>query len=436
MDLKKQLQMGKTKISVVGLGYVGISIAYAFSSKVKVIGYDINEDRINQYKAGFDVTTQVGNEKLKGSTIYFTNDAKKLSEAKFHIIAVPTPVKEDNTPDISYVENASRTVGRNLTKGSVVVYESTVYPGATREICIPILENESNLVCGRDFTVGYSPERINPADKNHNLGDITKIVSGINQYTVELIAEIYNMVLNAGIYKAESLEVAEAAKIVENTQRDINIAFLNEISMIFNKLEIDTKAVLNAAATKWNFVKMYPGLVGGHCIGVDPYYLIYKSNKHGYEPKIISTCRKLNNDMSQYIVDNTIYCLKKANIEVENAKIAIMGFSFKENCNDIRNTKIIDIYYRLKELHIKPYIFDPIVNEDEAMQMYGIKLNSCELVDMDAIIFAVAHNQYSLLNSKDMETYFTNRNKSRVIIDIKGIFDKEKFSDNYIYWRL
>ena len=340
-NLYERIVNGEEKISLVGLGYVGMPIAVAFSKKVKVVGFDLNAKKIELYKNGIDPTNEVGDDAIKACTVEFTADETKLREAKFHIVAVPTPVNDDHTPDLSPVEGASTIVGRNLTKGSIVVYESTVYPGVTEDICIPILEKESGLKCGVDFKIGYSPERINPGDRVHRLETIVKIVSGMDEEALDQIAKVYELVVEAGVHRAESIKVAEAAKVIENSQRDINIAFMNELSIIFNKMGIDTQSVLKAAGTKWNFLKFFPGLVGGHCIGVDPYYLTYKAEQLGYHSQIILSGRRINDDMGKYVAESVVKNLIKADVSIKSAKVAILGFTFKENCPDTRNTKII-----------------------------------------------------------------------------------------------
>ena len=358
MGLYEKLVNGEEKLSLVGLGYVGMPIAVAFGRKINVIGYDLNEKKIELYKSGIDPTREVGDDVIKTANVDFTADETRLKEAKFHIVAVPTPVNADHSPDLTPVEGASRTVGRNLTKGSIVVFESTVYPGVTEEICVPIMEKESGLKCGVDFKVGYSPERINPGDKVHRLETIVKIVSGMDEETLDTIAKVYELVVEAGVYRAESIKVAEAAKVIENSQRDINIAFMNELSIIFNKMGIDTKSVLEAAGTKWNFLKFFPGLVGGHCIGVDPYYLTYRAEMMGYHSQIILAGRRINDDMGKYVAENVVKNLIKADIPVKTARVAILGFTFKENCPDTRNTKVIDIVNELREYGIEPVIVD------------------------------------------------------------------------------
>lgn len=423
------------KISLVGLGYVGMPIAVAFSKKVDVIGFDVNSKKIELYKKGIDPTNEVGNNEIESCTVEFTCDENKLKEAKFHIVAVPTPVRDDHTPDLSPVESASRVVGRNLTKGSIVVYESTVYPGVTEDICIPILEQESELKCGIDFKVGYSPERINPGDKVHRLETITKIVSGMDEESLDEITKVYELVVEAGVYRAESIKVAEAAKVIENSQRDINIAFMNELSIIFNKMNIDTQSVLKAAGTKWNFLNFYPGLVGGHCIGVDPYYLTYKAEQEGYHSQIILAGRRINDDMGKYVAENTIKNLIKTGKNIRNAKVGILGFTFKENCPDTRNTKIIDIVRELNEYEINPIIADPIADKEEALKLYGITfVNMDDLKELDALIIAACHDEFSKITINEYNQMFKN---DKVIIDVKGILNKNKYEDaGYCYWRL
>ena len=354
MGLYEQIVARKEKIALVGLGYVGMPIAVAFARKADVIGFDLNQEKIKLYKSGIDPTKEVGDEAIRDTSVQFTSDEEVLDEAKFFIVAVPTPVNEDHTPDLTPVEGASHTVGRHLSPGCVVVFESTVYPGVTEDICVPILEQESGLVCGRDFKIGYSPERINPGDKVHRLETITKIVSGMDEETLDTVANVYELVVDAGVHRAESIRVAEAAKVIENSQRDINIAFMNELSIIFNKMGIDTKAVLEAAGTKWNFLNFRPGLVGGHCIGVDPYYLTYKAEELGYHSQIILSGRRINDDMGRYVAENLVKSLIKADKRVRDAKVALLGFTFKENCPDTRNTKIIDINIR-KETELDIY---------------------------------------------------------------------------------
>ena len=436
LTLFEKLVQGKEKISLIGLGYVGMPIAVAFSKKLQVIGFDVNEEKIEIYKSGVDPTKEMGDEEIKKCTVEFTADEKKLQQAKFHIVAVPTPVKADHTPDLSPVERASRVLGRNLSKGSIVVYESTVYPGVTEEVCIPILEKMSGLKCGIDFKIGYSPERINPGDKVHRLETITKIVSGMDQETLDEIANIYQLVVEVGVYKAESIKVAEAAKVIENSQRDINIAFMNELSIIFNKMGIDTKSVLEAAGTKWNFLNFRPGLVGGHCIGVDPYYLTYKAEQLGYHSQIILSGRRINDDMGKYVAENLVKSLIKKDKNVKSAQVVILGFTFKENCPDTRNTKVIDIVNEVREYGIIPKIVDPQADADEAQKLYGIQFQDIATIqNMDAVILAVAHKEFEALTVDKINSFY--KDDVKIILDIKGLLERKEYEKaGYTYWRL
>ncbi len=438
MNIYEDLKERKTKLSLVGLGYVGMPIAVAFARHIDVVGFDLNEAKINLYKNGTDPTGEVGDEVISKTTVEFTADPSKLKEAKFHIVAVPTPVNTDHTPDLTPVEGASRILGQNLTKGSIVVFESTVYPGVTEDICVPILEKESGLKCGVDFKIGYSPERINPGDKVHRLETITKIVSGMDDETLDTVAKVYEMVVDAGVYRASSIKVAEAAKVIENSQRDINIAFMNELSIIFHKMGIDTKEVLAAAGTKWNFLNFAPGLVGGHCIGVDPYYLTYKAEELGYHSQIILSGRRINDDMGKYVAESLIKNIIRAGVNVKDARVAIMGFTFKENCPDTRNTKVIDIYNELKEYGIDPIVIDPEADADEALRLYGIKFSDmADARDLDAVIFAVSHAVFTKLTKDDIGKMYASGNAHRVLLDIKGIFNRDEYEENgYLYWRL
>jgi UDP-N-acetyl-D-glucosamine/UDP-N-acetyl-D-galactosamine dehydrogenase len=439
MSLFDKIFKREEKIAVIGLGYVGMPLAVAFAKKADVIGLDLNKKKIEQYKCGIDPTKEVGDAVIKATTVDFTDDETRLREAKFHIVAVPTPINLDKTPDLTPVESASATVGRNLTKGSIVVYESTVYPGVTEDICIPILEKESGLTCGIDFKVGYSPERINPGDKVHTLENIVKVVSGIDKDSLEEIANVYALVIEAGIHKAPTIKVAEAAKVVENSQRDINIAFMNELAMVFDRMNIDTKDVLEAMNTKWNALKFYPGLVGGHCIGVDPYYFVYEAEKLGYHSQIILSGRKINDGMGEFVSDAIIKQLILANKVVRQAKVVILGITFKENCPDIRNSKVIDIITNLKEYSIDPIVVDPWANSEETKAEYGIDLAKLEEIhDADCIVFAVAHDQFKLLSLEKMNQLFADiPMNERVIIDVKSILNKEDILEQgYNYWRL
>ncbi|PLR75246.1 nucleotide sugar dehydrogenase [Bacillus sp. V3-13] len=460
MNLYKAIKSKKEKISVIGLGYVGMPIAVSFAKKVDVIGFDVNRKKIDLYKNGIDPTKEVGNEVIKNTIVEFTSDEAKLREAKFHIVAVPTPVKEDRTPDLFPIESACRTLGNNLTKGSIVVFESTVYPGVTEEICVPILEKESGLKCGLDFKVGYSPERINPGDQEHRLENIIKVVSGMDNETLDIVAKVYELVVDAGVYKAESIKVAEAAKVIENSQRDINIAFMNELSIICNKMGIDTKAVLEAAGTKWNFLKFFPGLVGGHCIGVDPYYLTYKAEQMGYHSQIILSGRKINDNMGKYVAESTVKKMIKANKQINGAKVAIFGVTFKENCPDVRNTKVIDVIKELEEYGVEVKVVDPLADKEDLWREY--RINPCameEIKEMDAVIFAVPHDEFKTLHLEDVKRMFgtTGYINSEVInevaatseteidvygndcvlMDIKGMFNRiEAENTGFLYWRL
>ncbi len=437
MSLYQKIVNREEKISLVGLGYVGMPIAVSFSKKVDVIGFDVNKAKIDLYKNGIDPTKEVGDEAIKNCSVDFTCDPERLREAKFHIVAVPTPVNADHTPDLSPVEGASHILGKYLTKGSIVVYESTVYPGVTEDVCVPILEAESGLKCGVDFKIGYSPERINPGDKVHRLETIVKIVSGMDEETLEEVAKVYELVVEAGVHRAESIKVAEAAKVIENSQRDINIAFMNELSIIFNKMNIDTKAVLEAAGTKWNFLKFFPGLVGGHCIGVDPYYLTYKAEQMGYHSQIILSGRRINDDMGKYVVESLVKKLIQADIPVKSAKIAILGFTFKENCPDTRNTRIIDIVNELAEYGITPVIADPVADAQEAKHEYGMEFVDMNTIEgMDAVILAVSHEEFSSLTMEDMAKFYSGEH-TKVLLDIKGLLNRKEYENaGYIYWRL
>ncbi len=437
MLLLEEIRNHDTAISLIGLGYVGMPIAVEFAGRgLRVIGFDVNSSKIAAYRSGVDPTNEVGDSIIKATTVEFTDDERKLKEAKFHIVAVPTPIYDDHTPDLTLVENASRIVGRNLTKGSVVVFESTVYPGVTEEICAPILEKESGLQCGMDFKIGYSPERINPGDKKHRLPDIVKIVSGMDEETLNIIEDVYSLIISAGVYRAESIKVAEAAKVIENSQRDINIAFMNELSIIFNKMGIDTQEVLKAAETKWNFLRFYPGLVGGHCIGIDPYYLTYKAEKTGYHSQVILSGRRINDNMGKYVAENVVKYLIKAEKQVKNARVAILGFTFKENCPDTRNTKVMDIVNELREYGISPIITDPVADKEEAKNLYGLQFADISNIrDMDAVVVAVAHSAFSDLTTDQVDRFFGDGIK--IFFDLKGLYNRKIYeSKEYYYWRL
>ncbi len=437
MNLYEKIREKKEKISVIGLGYVGLPLAIEFAKKYDVVGFDINKKKLDKYLNGIDVTNEVGNETIKNTTMSFTNDENKLKDCKFHIVAVPTPINHDKTPNLDPVISASKTVGRNLTKGSIVVYESTVYPGTTEEICVPILEKESGLEFGVDFKVGYSPERINPGDKVNTLTKIVKVVSGSDEDVLEIISKVYGSIIEAGVHKAESIKVAEAAKVIENSQRDINIAFMNELSMVFNKMDIDTKAVLEAAGTKWNFLKFTPGLVGGHCIGVDPYYFVYKAEQLGYHSQIILAGRKINDDMGKYVASNIIKKMIQAEQSIKGSKVAIFGITFKENCPDVRNTRVVDIIEELEEYGVNVVVHDPVADKDEVYREYGINLVGKEELDnLDSIIFAVGHTKFEEGYGFEFldKLYKTNK---KVLIDIKHILDRKECEERgYYYWSL
>lgn len=424
------------KLSVVGLGYVGMPLAVTFAEKeINVIGFDLNKEKVNKYLNGEDPTDEIGSERLKKlTTMEFTSDETKIREAKFHIVAVPTPVGKHNIPDLFPVESASRVVGRNLVKGSYVVFESTVYPGVTEDICVPILEKESGLKCGIDFKVGYSPERINPGDKVHTLENITKITSGMDEVSSEVIAQVYESIIKAGVHRASSIKVAEAAKVIENSQRDVNIAFVNELAMIFDKMNIDTQEVLEAAGTKWNFLPFRPGLVGGHCIGVDPYYLTYKSEEVGYKSKLISSGREINNEIPKFVVEKTVRMLIDNDIKVKNANVLVLGLTFKEDCPDLRNSKVVDIVEGLKSYGMNITIFDPVAEKEEAKREYGLEiLNKLENIEkVDVIIGAVKHKEFSEFS---IEKLYKER-QEKILLDLKGIFNKGEVKNKYKYWRM
>ncbi|MBQ7562573.1 MAG: nucleotide sugar dehydrogenase [Lachnospiraceae bacterium] len=439
MSLFEDIRNRKKKLALVGLGYVGMPIAVAFAKKVEVIGFDLNEEKIKKYKAGIDPTGEVGDEAIRETTVDFTSDPARLSEADFYIVAVPTPVNQDKTPDLDPVESASRLLGQNMSKGSIVVYESTVYPGVTEDICVPILEKESGLTCGRDFKIGYSPERINPGDKLHRLENIKKIVSGCDPESLEEIAAIYELVIEAGVHRASSIKVAEAAKVVENSQRDINIAFINELAMAFDKMGIDTGEVIDAMDTKWNALGFRPGLVGGHCIGVDPYYFIYEAERLGYHSRLISSGRQINDDMPDFVGENIVKQLVLSGKNVRDAKVVFFGVTFKENCPDVRNTKVIEIVRFLEEYGIRPVLLDSHADPEELTRAYGYELSKEEEgFDADCIVLSVAHKEYRERTLAAWDGFFTaGENSGKVIIDVKSILDRREVETaGYLYWRL
>lgn len=439
LNIFNELSKHQAKLSVVGLGYVGMPLAIAFAQHFGVVGFDLNEAKIALYQQGIDPTNEVGNAAVKNTTMTFSSDPKILEEAKFHIVAVPTPINLDKTPDFKPIIGASKILGQHLTKGSIIVYESTVYPGVTEDICVPILEKESGLKCGIDFKIGYSPERINPGDKVHRLANIKKIISGMDEETLEAIAQVYSQIIQAGVHRASSIKVAEAAKVAENSQRDINIAFMNELAMVFDHMNIDTNEVVDAMNTKWNALGFRPGLVGGHCIGVDPYYFIYEAEKLGYHSQIILSGRQVNDGMAQYVADATIKQLVLSGKVVKNAKVAILGITFKENCPDVRNSKVVDIVKRLREYGIKPIICDPWAAPQEVQREYHLQLAPItDAKELDCLILAVAHEEFKALIANGLDIFFKDiPNNEKVIIDIKNMCSlKELQANNYRFWRL
>ena len=439
MSLYERIVNRQEKIALVGLGYVGMPIAVAFAKKVDVIGFDVNQTKIELYRSGIDPTHEVGNEAIRNTSVQFTSDEAELRNAKFLIVAVPTPVNQDKTPDLAPVIGASEVVGRNLTPGSIVVYESTVYPGVTEDICVPILEKESGLKRGVDFKVGYSPERINPGDKVHRLENIKKIVSGMDAESLEEIKNVYELVIEVGTYPVSSIKTAEAIKVVENSQRDINIAFMNELAMVFDRMGIDTNEVVDGMNTKWNALGFRPGLVGGHCIGVDPYYFVYEAEKLGYHSQIILAGRKVNDGMGAFVADAAIKEMVLAGKSPKNARVAILGLTFKENCPDTRNSKVEDIIVRLKEYGIEPIVVDPWASEQDAMREYGVALMPMEEVgELDCLILAVAHNEFRQMRVEQYLKLFRDMpNNEKVLVDVKGILDCNALRNKGIrFWRL
>lgn len=434
----KQIVEKKAKIAVVGLGYVGLPLAAAFGKKVDVIGFEIHKAKVDQLKSGFDATAELTKEDLENTVINYTTDHTDLKLADFVIVTVPTPIDENNNPDLTPVEKASETIGQNLKEGAIVVYESTVYPGVTEDICIPILEQESGLKCGSDFKVGYSPERINPGDKVHTVDKIIKVVSGMDEETMETVAQVYELVITAGVHRASSIKVAEAAKVIENTQRDLNIALINELALIFNKLDIPTQDVLAAAGTKWNFLKFSPGLVGGHCIGVDPYYLTHKAEQIGYLPQVILAGRRINDGMGKYVAENTIKQMIRAGKIIKGSRVLVLGLTFKEDVPDIRNTKVVDIISELQDYGVDVILHDPLASDEDAQQEYGLQLTRLNQVGKaDAIIYAVAHNAFRSLSVKELAKLCTNGAGAGVIVDVKSVLDKSAIeAAGMSYWSL
>ena len=438
MSLYEKIINKEESIALIGLGYVGMPIAVQFAKKgLDVIGFDLNKEKIELYKNGIDPTKEVGDEAIKSSTVKFTYDEKDIQKAKFLIVAVPTPVNTDHTPDLTPVIGASEIVGRNLSKGAIVVYESTVYPGCTEDVCIPILEKQSGLKCGVDFKIGYSPERINPGDKVHRLENIHKIVSGCDKESLEIIKKVYDVVIEVGTYPVSNIKTAEAVKVVENSQRDINIAFMNELAMVFDKMGIDTNEVVDGMNTKWNALGFRPGLVGGHCIGVDPYYFTYQAEKLGYHSQIILNGRIVNDNMGKFVADATIKQMILSNQAPKQSKVAIFGLTFKENCPDTRNSKVADVIKELQEYGINPIVVDPWASQRDAMHEYNVTLTDIKDVkDVDCIIVAVAHNEFKKLSLDDIKKYYKKDIKP-VLIDVKGLYKVEELqSSNISWWRL
>lgn len=417
------IELGDVKICVIGLGYVGLPLANAFSRIFPVVGYDLSEKRINELNKGIDSTNEVKVEELIDSAnLAFTNDESELASSNVFIVTVPTPIDEYKVPDLSALRNASRTIGTYLKRDDIVIYESTVYPGATEEECVPVLEAQSKLTFNKDFYVGYSPERINPGDKKNRLETIVKVVSGSTPESADLINSIYSSIVKAGTHLVSSLKVAEAAKVIENTQRDVNIALMNELSMLFNKLGLNSDEVLEAAGTKWNFIKFSPGLVGGHCIGVDPYYLTHKAKQVGFHSEMILSGRRINDQMGEYVAKEFIYSMLKKKVELTQAKVLILGITFKENCPDIRNTRVIDIYQHLKQVGINVDVYDPVVSPEDAKQEFGIDILQKLTQKYDGMIVAVAHSQFLEIKRDEI---LAHCNEPRVIYDVKGIFPKD-----------
>lgn len=440
MSLYEKLISGEEKLSLIGLGYVGMPIAVAFAQKgINVVGFDLNTHKIDLYKSGIDPTHEVGDTIIAESKVEFTSDEENLRRAKFHIVAVPTPVNQDHTPDLTPVIGASEILGRNLTKGSIVVYESTVYPGVTEDVCIPILEKMSGLICGIDFKIGYSPERINPGDKIHRLENIRKIVSGMDEESLNEIKNVYDIVIEVGTYPVSNIKTAEAIKVVENSQRDINIAFMNELAMVFDRMGIDTNEVVDGMNTKWNALGFRPGLVGGHCIGVDPYYFTYEAEKLGYHSQIILNGRIVNDGMGKFVADAAIKQMILAGKSPAKSKVVILGLTFKENCPDTRNSKVNDIVVRLQEFGIQPIVVDPWASEQDAMHEYGIALESMETAQgADCIIVAVAHNEFKAMKLHDIvKMYKAGPADEKVLVDVKGLYSIKEANDiGMRYWRL
>ncbi|UZP66502.1 nucleotide sugar dehydrogenase [Desulfovibrio mangrovi] len=416
---------GKTAVAVIGLGYVGLPLAVSLSEHFRTIGFDISEHRVQELTDGIDRTGEVENDRLKASSVEFTTDPARIGEAGIVIVAVPTPIDSHRNPDLTPVIKASETVGRNMSKGCMVVYESTVYPGLTEEECVPVLERLSGLKFGTDFTVGYSPERINPGDKVNTLETIVKVVAGSDDRTLDILAGLYGTVVKAGVHRASSIKVAEAAKVIENTQRDLNIALMNELSIIFDRMGIDTMEVLQAAGTKWNFLPFRPGLVGGHCIGVDPYYLTFKAEDLGYHPQVILAGRRINDSMSKFVAESCVKGLIRCNRLIQGARVGVLGFTFKENVPDLRNTKVIDMVHELREYGVEVLVHDPVADSEEARHEYGLELSHLQDFDrLDAVILAVAHDEYRAIAPAQLRSWFAEP-KNALLLDVKCMFDPE-----------
>lgn len=440
MSLFEKLVRNEENLALVGLGYVGMPIAVAFAKKgLNVIGFDLNKEKIELYKSGIDPTLEVGNETIRKTTVQFTSDESDLEKAKFIIVAVPTPVNNDHTPDLTPVIGASEIVGRNLTKGAIVVYESTVYPGCTEHVCIPILERESGLKCGVDFKIGYSPERINPGDKVHRLENIHKIVSGCDAESLKEIKNVYDIVIEVGTHPVSNMRTAEAVKVVENSQRDINIAFMNELAMVFDRMDIDTNEVVDGMNTKWNALGFRPGLVGGHCIGVDPYYFTYEAEKLGYHSQIILNGRIVNDSMGAYVANAAVKKMIEAGQAPKKSKVVILGLTFKENCPDTRNSKVNDIIKQLNTYEISPVVVDPWASDRDAMHEYGVTLTKLEDVkDADCVIVAVAHKEFKALDLNDIKKLYKNgSDEAKVLLDVKGLYNVDDLRKSGMkWWRL
>lgn len=434
----EQILAKKKKIAIVGLGYVGLPLAVAFGNCFETIGFDIDKRKVESLENNYDATGEVSNEQLLETNIDYTTDPSRLSEASFIIVTVPTPIDVNNNPDLTPVRSSSIAIGKNLSSGSIIVYESTVYPGVTEEICVPLLEEYSGLKCGKDFTVGYSPERINPGDKVHTVDKIIKVVSGQDEQTLDTVAKVYELVVHAGVHRASSIQVAEAAKVIENTQRDLNIALMNELSIIFGKLGIPTKDVLAAAGTKWNFLPFTPGLVGGHCIGVDPYYLTHKAEQIGYHPQVILAGRRINDGMGKYVAENTVKKMIQVGKMVKGARVLVLGLTFKENVPDIRNTKVVDVIKELKDYAIEVLVHDPVADAAEAQHEYGIQLTDfADVGVVDAIVLAVAHNDYLQMPLETLKSFCDQRKGNSVLIDVKSAIDPQKANElGFVYWSL